>query len=270
MAFTMWFSIEPAIMWRLPAALLALIFASQLVNATTLVAFRNAKSVVLAADSKVLPFKWSAQPTTQSKISRCGKYFVAVAGIEHMTAANVRFSLKDIIADSCKAQQTPVQALNAIAKRMEADYTEILTALTVVEPTYTRSLAAAEQKEIAQNLILVGTDKGTPFILTYNLVPYLENDKVLIKSSGSSRNNRLKTNVIEYAYGGVFGDVRAVVDNQVNDVPTANLVRAAHFLVDYQISKTPEASGYPIEIVEITARGKVRWLYCNPRCAEKP
>ena len=256
-------------MRKLLAGFLVFLFGAQLVNATTLVAFRNSKSVVLAADSKVIPFKLSAQPTTQSKITRCGKYFVAVSGIEHMLAANVRFNLKEIIANSCKLQQTPVQAMNAIAKRMEEDYAKILAALTLVEPTYTRALAAAEQKVIAENIILVGSDRGIPFILTYNLVPYLQDDKVLIRSSGSNRNNRLKTNVIEYSFGGLFTDLRELVDNQVKDVPTASLVRAAHFLVDYQISKTPEASDYPIEIVEITAKGKVNLLYCNPRCSQK-
>jgi hypothetical protein len=107
---------------------------------------------------------------------------------------------------------------------------------------------------------LVGSDKGIPFILTYNLVPYLEAGNVLIRSS-SNRNNRLKTNVIDYAYGGVFKDVRMLVDNQVKEVPTGNLMQAAHFLLDYQISKTPEASGYPIEIVEITAKGRVSLMY---------
>lgn len=96
-----------------------------------------------------------------------------------------------------------------------------------------------------------------------------QNDNVLVRSSRSNRNNRLKTDVIEYAYGGVFADLRALVDNQIKDVPTASLVHAAHFLVDYQISKTPEASGYPIEIVEITAKGKVSLTYCDPRCSQK-
>ncbi|HYV12692.1 MAG TPA: hypothetical protein VE980_17455 [Pyrinomonadaceae bacterium] len=256
-------------MRKLLAGLLVFTFGPQLVNATTLVAFRNSKSVVLAADSKILPFKSSAQPATQSKISRCGKYFVAVAGITRMTAANARFNLGEILAGSCKTQQTPVQAMNAIAKRMEADYAKILAALTLVEPSYIRALAAAEEKDIAENIILVGSAKGIPFILTYNLVPYLEAGNVLIRSSGSNRNNRLKTDVIEYAYGGVFKDVRLLVDNHVKDVPTGNLVRAAHFLVDYQISKTPEASGYPIEIVEITAKGRVSFTYCDPRCSPK-
>ena len=101
---------------KLLAGLLVFIFGSQLGNATTLVAFRDSKSVVLAADSKVLPFKSSDQPTTQSKISRCGRYFVAVAGIQHMTAANVRFNLDEIIANSCKLQQTPVEAIDALAR----------------------------------------------------------------------------------------------------------------------------------------------------------
>ena len=256
-------------MRKLLASLLVFAFGSQCVNATTLVAFRDSKSVVLAADSKLLPFKSSAQSTTQSKILRCGKYFVAVAGIEHMFAGDVRFSLKEIIANSCKLKQTPRQAMNAIAKRMDADYAKIVAALTLVEPSYTRALAAAERKEIAENIILVGSDKGIPFILTYNLVPYLQDDNVLVRSSGSNRNNRLKTGVMEYAYGGVFTDLRALVDNQIKDVPTTSLVRAAHFLVDYQISKTPEASGYPIEIVEITSKGKVRLMYCDPRCSPK-
>jgi hypothetical protein len=61
-------------MRKLLAALLVFTFGSPLVNATTLVAFRDAKSVVLAADSKILPFKSSLnRPLNPS--------FLAVANI---------------------------------------------------------------------------------------------------------------------------------------------------------------------------------------------
>jgi hypothetical protein len=62
---------------KLITALVVLTFGTHLVNGTTLVALRDSKSVVLATDSKVIPFKSLGQPSTQSKISRCGKYFVA-------------------------------------------------------------------------------------------------------------------------------------------------------------------------------------------------
>lgn len=186
-----------------------------------------------------------------------------------MVAANVRFDVKQIIVSACRRQQTPVQAMNAIANTLDAHYTRILVALALVEPSYTRGIAAREDKELAENLILVGSHKRIPFILTHDLVPYLEYGKVRVKASRSMRNKRLKADVIQYGFGGVFADVRALVNDQNKDLPASKLADVAHFLVDYQISKRPEVSEYPIEVIEITAKNEVRWLYCTPLCGEK-
>ena len=53
--------------------------------ATTLVAFRNSKSVVLATDSRTLPFNNRSEPFSQVKIKPCGDYYIAVAGVHDMT-----------------------------------------------------------------------------------------------------------------------------------------------------------------------------------------
>lgn len=257
-------------MRKLLSGLLVLVFASPLVNATTLIAFRDSDSVVLAADSKLLPINSTAQPSSKSKIIRCGKYFVAAAGIDYPTAANIRFDVQQIITSACKPQQTPVQAMNAIRRRLDTQYVRVLDALALVQPSYVRALAVAKEKELAENLILVGSHNGVPFILTHDLVPYLERGKVSVKASGSMHNNRLKKGVVEFAFGGVYADVRALVNNQTEDLPTSVLTWTARYLVGYQISKRPDASGYPIEVVEITATGKVNWLSCDPQCAEKP
>jgi len=58
-------------------------------------------------------------------------------------------------------------------------------------------------------------------------------------------------------------DLLAIRDKQIS---AGNLLADAGFLVDYQISKTPDVSGYPINVVEITAAGEVNVKHCEAVC----
>lgn len=107
----------------------------------------------------------------------------------------------------------------------------------------------------------LGVHEGIPFILTQELTPSMQDGKIVVTSTSSTMNNRLKGSASEHVYRGVFADVLTLVSAEALSVPRASLVQTAQFLVEYQISKTPTVSGYPVEVVEITAEGKVTWFH---------
>lgn len=257
--------------WHLLLVLtVVLLILSPFVNATTLVAFRNAHSVVLAADSKYTPLRGNLKPYARPKIYPCGEYFVAVAGVFKFAVVGEHFDLTEILTNACKPKRTPLQMMNAIAESIRTNYDKILEGLDFLEPTATRAMAASRTKPIAENVILVGSYRGIPFILTYDLKPVISNGRVLAASQRSIKNKPLIAGIsYEYAYGGVYGDLFDFMVTNPEDVPMNNLMEAAHFLIDYQIGKRPEISGYPIEVVEVTAEGKVNWLFCDPQCSPK-
>jgi hypothetical protein len=240
-------------------------------NATTLVALRNSTSVVLAVDGKGIPTNNRSQPFTTRKIIPCGEYFVAVAGIHDMSpAGSERFDVDAIIKTTCKTGQKPLEAMNAVMALMEPQYKRLIARLDIVEHAYLRRVAAAKDKEIAQNIIMIGSYQKVPFILSRDLIPFLENDLVVVKRT-VERNliDKLMIGQTQYTYAGVYAELKAFADISPKDIPRATLAEAANFLVAYQISRTPQRAGYPIDVVTVTAEGKVTWVSCNPNCKQE-
>jgi hypothetical protein len=248
------------------ASLIALLLIAPAAPATTLVALRSAKSVVLAADSKMTAFYGTSQPAPLAKIIRCGDYFVGAAGVRTLTIKDVRFNVKETITAACKPQQTPQQATQAIADAAKADYIKIYTALTSNDAEYTRSITSGTKSLMEADLLLVGIDRGIPFIATILLLPRLQDHTVLVESIVSLYNNKLQPGVCEYLLGGVYGDLWDFLSTYDSQLHADHLLADAGYLVDYQIGKTPDVSGYPINVLELTAAGAVNVKHCEAVC----
>ena len=159
--------------------------------------------------------------------------------------------------------------MSAIATAFEADYVKVLDALAFMEPSVTRLRLTPGYNILAENIIMVGTNEGIPFILTRQFTPSMQDGKIVIASSGSVMNNRLPAGATEHAYGGVFTDIVELLRDEARSLPGSSLLSTSQFLVEYQIGKTPEVSGYPVEAVEITAEGTVKWFSCEAVCNGK-
>jgi len=156
--------------------------------------------------------------------------------------------------------------MNAIAATLRKDYVKVIEELMFLEPTSTQARLASQDNVFTENVILVGTYRRIPFILTHKLTLSMQDGKIIVSASGLMMDKRLRAGKVEHVHGGVLTGVPDVVENEAwKSQPS--LVETARSLVAYQISRTAEVSGYPIHVVEITADGKVNWFNCDPQCA---
>ncbi len=238
---------------------------------TTIVAFRNSQQAVLAADSRYSTLTTHKELFSGNKIKRCGDYYMAMAGLYTITVSN---SVEDLsrIPLACKSGQSPLEAIDAVVRELEATYGRMLLAIKQANMVSRLSKSSFKPSEFGLNLILVGAYKGVPFIITRNIEPAYEGQDIVVRWERPwTFINSLPRGETQYAFGGVYSELNSYAREKNLDQPTSGLEEAARELVSYQIGRTPEFSGYPIHIVSVSAKGNVTWLSCNATCqAPKP
>lgn len=240
-------------------------------NGTTIVAFRNSNQAVLAADSRYSALATHKELFSANKIKRCGNYYMAIAGLYTIRVDGFVEDLSKIPL-VCKVNQDPIESINAITAELEVTYTRMLYALKQANLLVPLSKSSFQPREFELNLILVGSYKGVPFIISRNVEPAFEKDQPVVRFERPwTLMSKLSAGVTEYAFGGVYSDLNSYARQNNLDQPADKLVETARELVDYQINRTPEVSNYPINIVSVSASGKVTWLSCTKTCqAPKP
>ena len=270
-----WFSkVAPTIPARLVWLILFGLFSSTVIYATTIVAIRTNKNIVLAADSKEYTLATASQPrSVQSvcKIRQSGSVFFTTAGLRRThnpQTGQVLFNLDDeisaMIASGGTFSQIADRIMSSIPPRLQAVYDQ----RAGVFPTITVILATTEDGIL--KLIRCRFEPVERYVIPFGF-------GMQVAASRADCPESCKDGYMLW----VDGEVQALGEflDQLNSAGTernirdvikrslADPVAVARELVQMQIDAKGDIVGPPIDILQIT-KGGAKWIQRKKECPD--
>jgi hypothetical protein len=236
--------------------------ARTLVSQTAIIAARNSSEVVLAADSMRIT-QGHPGSSTVCKISSCGSFFVAKAGLVGIGGA-VNFDSDALLRQACAAGGDSVAKIAAIERTIMPRYTQFLKETKRLDPSYYSSMVTT--KELYLTIIMVGFEKGLPFIESQDFTtPVSFPDPITPTIVNNEFYGALPEDQVRYI--GAFHSKGITEFTQTRNIWRLGLVEAVRFWVMYQIADDPSTVGPPIDILRITGKG-AEWVQHKKECPE--
>jgi hypothetical protein len=229
---------------------------------TTIVAARNADEVVLAADSKDRHLE-NENTSTSCKIFSCGGYFIAIAGVRELRVGSVEFSAPSLVGQVCRMPGNAAETMARLTDSLIPPFTRVMTELARRNPQ--RYKQSVETKEAYINILMVGFEHETPFILERDLIAPSQ-ISAGVATRNLVQNDKLPPTGLAYVFIGRHEGIDEFVRTR-NALWRLGLIEAAKFLVAYEIADTPAAVGPPIDVVRVNKDG-AQWIQRKPECPE--
>lgn len=232
-------------------------------KATTIVAVKTKKEIVIGADSKVTDTFGNASENQACKIVQAGNVFFAYAGFARDTQTD--FSIPQIVSES----------LNSNLSLSIAEKTENLTKIVIeklnVELPILKEKSFVTYREkiegkIFLRILIAGFEKGKPVLLVRQFRLGQTADQTIgVIVSTDDCDAKCKGNYTTR----FLGETEAIdgLPEETKDFWKAGLTAGVKKLVEIQIAAREEYVGAPVDILQITAKRAV-WIQKKAMCPE--
>ena len=231
-------------------------------TATTIVAVKSKKEIVIAADSKVTDTFGNATGRSACKIVAAGGVVFAYAGFARDPAT--AFSVPEIVAGSLNenralpiVEKTEATA-KLVAERLEAEFKQLKTKDFV---TFREKI---EGKTFLR-IVIAGFEKGKPVLLVRHFrYGILADGSAGVSVSSDDCDAGCKGQNVTRFLGET--DAIAGLPEETKGFWNQGLAAGAKKLVEIQIAAREEYVGPPVDLVRITSK-QTKWITLKPECA---
>jgi len=230
---------------------------------TTIVAVRDANTVIIAADSL-----HSTGDRHSCKIRQCGDAYLAVSGLTGASTNGDNLELWPALLEACKGP--PVEPKARVSKLEQAATDWLNKAISLArQNTGPLEFQVKMPEKMLISFALVGWKNGG-FVFTRGIgnVIYLTGEmRARPQENGQDFDMRLASDQIAHAFLGHFEGIQKFVGT-AEPFKTLGLIEGAKFLVTTMALDRPTDVGLPIDILRITKDG-AQWIQRKPECEEQ-